>query len=192
MQPTPARILFVDDDQDTCVAMARLLELQGYDPRCAGSCAEARQLIDDGPFDVLVADYLLLDGDGLTVLNYAQRRYPVEGILISGVDSRGEDVVTSAAAAHFAARLIKPIEFAQLHCAIQELLDPSRRAAVISASAQAARKAERLKIFREQIKALSGAELGKVVTEMKRHGEDLREEIAALAQALQDQQPRAE
>src|SRR5690349_6046517 len=128
MQLVPARILFVDDDQDTCVAMARLLQLQGYDPCCAASCADAKLLIDQGSVDLLIADYLLPDGDGLTVLRYAQKRYPVEGILLSGVDSRNEDVVTSVAAAHFAARLVKPIEFTQLQWAIQELLAPSRRA----------------------------------------------------------------
>jgi len=174
------RILFVDDDHDTRVAMDRLLNSQGYEPHCAGNCADAKCLIDEAPIDLVIADYLLSDGDGLTVLHYAQKRYPVEGVLISGVDE--DDLVTTAVAAHFAARLLKPIAFARVMMAIEELLDPSRRAARISASEQTARKSARLEAFRARIGTMPNADLGKIVAEMKRHGEDLREEIALVGE----------
>src|SRR4051812_2068667 len=89
MSALPARILFVDDDIDTCSAMVRLLQRQGFEVRSSHTCQAAMQLLESFPIDLLITDFLLPDGDGLTILQHARRRYPVEGILITGVDRHG-------------------------------------------------------------------------------------------------------
>ena len=74
-QITPARIaadlgglmvLCVDDERDVLVGTAALLERWGASVAAAASCEESLAL--DGAWDVVLADYHLGDGDGLTLL----------------------------------------------------------------------------------------------------------------------------
>jgi DNA-binding NtrC family response regulator len=185
MSVLPARILFLDDDVDTCGAMLRLLRDDGYDACCATTCAEAIALAQDAPLDLLITDLLLPDGDGLTVLRRVRQLYPLEAILISGVDEGYASPVQEIEAQHFATRLVKPVEFAHLRKAVTELLDPRRRAALATAAVAAARAAQRARSLREKVKAMTTAELSRLVAEMKRHGDDLCEEMGVINEIVQ-------
>ena len=60
------RVLCVDDERDVLVGTAALLERWGAAVSAASSCAVAMAL--EGPWDVVLADYHLGDGDGFTLL----------------------------------------------------------------------------------------------------------------------------
>jgi len=79
----PLELLVVEDDEVDRMALERLVRGDGLPYRCsiASSLAEARQLLAERPFDVVLTDYHLGDGDGLEVMALARNR-PV--ILITG------------------------------------------------------------------------------------------------------------
>ncbi|MEZ5460455.1 EAL domain-containing protein [Dokdonella sp.] len=58
------RILFVDDSKSVCQAYSDLLERNGYSVDVAASIAEAVELSDNNPYDLVVVDYFLPDGSG--------------------------------------------------------------------------------------------------------------------------------
>lgn len=65
MAHTKARILHVDDHQDTRLIMAALLQDRGYGVLTAGSLGEALELAKDISFDLYVLDVRLPDGTGI-------------------------------------------------------------------------------------------------------------------------------
>src|SRR5262245_60942049 len=87
MSVLPARILLVDDDARTCYAMVKLLAGEGYSLQGAVTCAAALEAARARTFDLLITDFLLPDGDGLGILQQLRRLYPIEGILITAVDT---------------------------------------------------------------------------------------------------------
>ena len=68
------RILLVEDHEDTFVAMSRLLQKFGHDVRGARSMAEARNVADEGAFDLLLCDIGLPDGSGLELIRELRTR----------------------------------------------------------------------------------------------------------------------
>jgi two-component system nitrogen regulation response regulator NtrX len=58
------RLLIVDDEPTICAALARVLRLEGYDVRTAGSCLEAKELLLNQPVDLLLLDINLEDENG--------------------------------------------------------------------------------------------------------------------------------
>ncbi|WP_034296902.1 response regulator [Herbaspirillum sp. RV1423] len=59
MSVSEPAILIVDDDEGLRMLARRRLEKRGYKVSSAGSIAQARSLLHDGAFDLLVIDYQL-------------------------------------------------------------------------------------------------------------------------------------
>ena len=64
-----ARVLLVDDDRNFTKATSELIELLGHRPSVAQSVEEAKGLIDESPFELLMLDLMLPDGSGLQLLD---------------------------------------------------------------------------------------------------------------------------
>ena len=64
---SPQRILVVDDEPYVCDALRMMLTIDGHDVATAGSAAEALELYDRQPFDLVITDYLMpvMKGDEL-------------------------------------------------------------------------------------------------------------------------------
>jgi len=80
-------VLLVDDEAVLAQIISASLELQGLIVTTVNSVSEACALLDSAhrPFDVIISDLRLLDGDGLDVLRKArQMGWKSRGILISG------------------------------------------------------------------------------------------------------------
>jgi len=188
------RILYVDRDPDTREVMLRLLQRQVFEARAAGTCDQAIACIEAQRIDLLITDYLLPDGDGLTVLKHARKLYPIEGILLTdasdseqeGGTEEGLSLIRGIAAAHFACHLVKPISFVRLNGVIEELLDPRRRAALSSMRVEAARSAARAQALREKVKTMTREELQALSSALRRRGQDLREEVQVLSEMMLD------
>ena len=68
------RILLVDDDKNTCTALAQILREEGY---TVDTCAEgqgALALLSRAVYDVLVTDYMMPGMNGLELVRAAKAR----------------------------------------------------------------------------------------------------------------------
>jgi CheY-like chemotaxis protein len=125
-EPEPAqrgreRILVVDDERIVRDLLARMLREHGYDVETAGSGREARAL--EGPWDLLLTDVVMPDGDGVTL----SRRIPARHVMfISGYDQ--EALVGSNAPF-----LQKPFSREDLGRAVGALFDRERTRAAAPA-----------------------------------------------------------
>jgi two-component system cell cycle sensor histidine kinase/response regulator CckA len=113
--PVEATVLVVDDDESLRLLCRVNLELDGYRVLEAGTCVEARELIERGGIDAVLLDVHLPDGDGRDLLQeLGDRRPPVA--LFTGtapavaVDGLGEAVIP------------KPFEITQLRETVQQLV----------------------------------------------------------------------
>ena len=59
------RILFLDDNDDTCELLDLVLSQAGYEIVIGRSIAEGLQLIKSKPFDMILLDWYFTDGTGL-------------------------------------------------------------------------------------------------------------------------------
>jgi CheY-like chemotaxis protein len=67
-------VLLVNDDPDFLEALAQVLDLEGYTIATATSCDDALQLADTLRPQVIVSDYKMGDGDGVTFLERLRDR----------------------------------------------------------------------------------------------------------------------
>src|SRR5438034_6346099 len=121
MRQAARKILVVDDHVDSLNAMARLLLLTGFEVRTATTYAGAIEQCKESPFDLLISDVGLPDGNGYDLMReLLGRQCATRGIAVSGY---GEDAdVEQSLAAGFSAHLIKPVQFDALREAIQRLI----------------------------------------------------------------------
>jgi CheY-like chemotaxis protein len=116
-----ARILLVEDHDDTARAMARLLHLSGYTVETAGTVANAIKLCEQNEFDLLISDVGLPDGSGYDLMREVlNRRCTSKGIAVSGYGSE-QDVELSIRAG-FSLHLVKPVAFDTLRDAIMRVI----------------------------------------------------------------------
>ncbi len=113
------RILLVEDNRDTLQYLAAVLRRRGHDVVTAARVAAARAAVDEAtvPFDLLLSDIELPDGDGLYLMRElsAGRRMP--GIAVSGFGAP-EDLRLSREAG-FLDHLTKPVDLNRLDAAIR-------------------------------------------------------------------------
>ena len=80
-----ATALVVEDDRFVREGLEGMLELFGYRVTAVGQRAEALQLEDQGPFDVLLCDVVLPDGNGAQLAGELAQRWPgMQVVLMSG------------------------------------------------------------------------------------------------------------
>jgi two-component system, OmpR family, response regulator len=121
MQQTKARILHVDDHQDTRLMMAALLQERGYGVLTAGNAAEALQLAADITFDLYILDVRLPDGTGVELCQKLREMRP--GIPILYYSAYGDAAeVESALAKCGDAYLKKPVCIADIEEMVAKLL----------------------------------------------------------------------
>ncbi len=121
-----ARILFVDDDVQVRMALARLLELLGYHVDEASSGEQALQLLECTPYDLAILDILMPGMDGIEVMHRARQVDPDLPIVFL----TGHGSVESAAEAvrsHAADYLLKPISNRDLAAAVARSLQQHPR-----------------------------------------------------------------
>src|SRR5437667_442051 len=118
--PRHRRVLIVDDHQDTCIGMKRMLERRGYEITVAYSAEQAAEKVRSEDFDLLISDIGLPDRSGYDLMREVRSTKPLPGIALSGFGT--EQDVNEARDAGFSEHLTKPINFEQLEKAIQNLL----------------------------------------------------------------------
>ncbi|MGZ8362244.1 MAG: ActR/PrrA/RegA family redox response regulator transcription factor [Caulobacteraceae bacterium] len=78
-------ILVMDDDAPLRTRLGRALESRGFEPRLAGSVAEALQLVRESPPAFAVLDLRLDDGNGLQVMEAVKAARPdARAVMMTG------------------------------------------------------------------------------------------------------------
>jgi two-component system, chemotaxis family, chemotaxis protein CheY len=82
---TPLTLLIAEDEEEIRLLLAQWLTPMGHTVHSARNGVEALKLIDGIPFDLVITDILMPDGDGLTVIKGLKRLQPKARVLaISG------------------------------------------------------------------------------------------------------------
>jgi signal transduction histidine kinase/CheY-like chemotaxis protein len=116
----PLRILLVDDHQDTCVALERLLVRRGHLVAAAHNVRSAMEAAARNSFDLLISDIALPDGTGTELMTYLHAISRIPGIAISGFGMNGD--VEKSLEAGFAEHLVKPVKMENLEAAIDRVV----------------------------------------------------------------------
>jgi len=107
------RVLVVDDDSSLLEMMRLTLTKEGHDVQTASSAAEARELLDEPRYELVVSDIYLGDESAIDLLDQIQSSNPDAAIIL--VTAQG--TVETAAAARTAGvfdYLAKPFKLGQL------------------------------------------------------------------------------
>jgi diguanylate cyclase (GGDEF)-like protein len=111
--PRPARVLLVEDDPHVQQLGQFILTDVGYAVDVAGTCQEARQLLEGNPPDVVLLDVHLPDGLGLDVLETLQANPATAGIpviVVTGSMEAGAVRALDAGAHDFLPKPFEPTE----------------------------------------------------------------------------------
>lgn len=121
-----ARILLVEDHEATRVTLEQLLRRRQYHVSSAASLAEARTHAAAQPFDLVISDVGLPDGDGSTLMAELRAEYGLEGIALTGFGM--EEDIARCRAAGFVAHLTKPVRLELLEAALGEIFSRQEKA----------------------------------------------------------------
>lgn len=111
------RILLVDDHQDTCDALEKLLIRRGHLVAATHNVRSAMETAVRNQFDLLISDVSLPDGTGMDLLMQLRAISTLPGIAISGFGNNGD--VEKSLEAGFAEHLVKPVKLDKLEAAIE-------------------------------------------------------------------------
>jgi two-component system CheB/CheR fusion protein len=112
------RLLVVEDHEPTLVVLASLLRRHGHDVGTANSVKSALLLASSRPFDFVISDLGLPDGDGTDLMRQLASDHGLRGIAVSGYGMEQDFVRTEQAG--FFAHLVKPINFEELDRTLQQ------------------------------------------------------------------------
>lgn len=109
-------VLLVEDHADTRSVLGMLLNRCGYQTVTAKSLKEARTRLQEMPFDIVISDLNLPDGDGLDLMREAKQTHKLKTIAVTGRTSDEER--NRGLKAGVDCYLTKPIDYQQLKKAL--------------------------------------------------------------------------
>ena len=113
------RLLLVEDHAATLEALSTLLRRAGHSVVTASSVADGLAAAGQGTFDLVVSDLGLPDGTGIQLMEKLRDTWQLRGIAVSGYGM--EDDLARCRDAGFVAHLVKPVRFADLRRAIDNI-----------------------------------------------------------------------
>ncbi|MDD2500679.1 MAG: response regulator [Geobacter sp.] len=76
------RILVVDDEENTRLALTRLLSREGYEVHTAANGQEALSCLRNSPAELIITDLNMPEMNGLTFLRELNREYPTSNVIM--------------------------------------------------------------------------------------------------------------
>jgi signal transduction histidine kinase len=111
------KVLVVDDEESVVVTIKAILQLDGYDVSTTTSGAEARTMVRQQEFDLVLTDLRLEDGDGLDVLRAVREHFPeTVTIMLTGYASLESAIQALRVGAYD--YLVKPSEVEELRSTV--------------------------------------------------------------------------
>jgi signal transduction histidine kinase len=114
------KILLVDDHQDTCAALEKLLIRRGHLVAATHNVRSAMEAAVRNKFDLLISDIALPDGSGTDLMMQLHAISKIPGIAISGFGNNGD--IERSLQAGFSEHLTKPIKLEKLEAAIERAI----------------------------------------------------------------------
>ena len=108
-----ARILVVDDEQSLLDFLRLLLGEAGYEVQTADSMADGRREVAENPYDLVLCDILMPDGNGLDLLREIKRINPRCHVILMSAYGSVETAVGAMKAGAFDF-ITKPFRMTQL------------------------------------------------------------------------------
>lgn len=121
----PISILVADDEPGIRDMLLDWLERDGHRVACAASGHEAAELMRKEHFDLVIADVLMPDGDGLELITESKRAHPEAKIVAISGGGRylhGNDCLKVATGLGAHAAVLKPFSMSQLFDSIHTAL----------------------------------------------------------------------
>jgi signal transduction histidine kinase len=119
------KVLVVDDEESVVVTIKAILQLDGYDVATTMSGAEARAMVRETEYDLVLTDLRLEDGDGLDVLKAVRESYPeTVTIMLTGYASLESAIQALRAGAYD--YLVKPSEVEELRSTVARGIERRR------------------------------------------------------------------
>jgi signal transduction histidine kinase/ActR/RegA family two-component response regulator len=119
--PQGLRILLVDDHQDTCAALEKLLVRRGHLVAATHNVRSAMEAAVRNRFDLLISDIALPDGSGMELMIQLHAISRIPGIAISGFGNNGD--IEKSLQAGFSEHLIKPVKLEKLEAAMERAIE---------------------------------------------------------------------
>lgn len=118
---TMANVLIIDDNPSVSQTLSQQVESMGHRATCVGLLADGLQLSAAQPFDVILLDVHLPDGDGLTALPAlrATASSPEIIIITGDGDPNGAEVAVKAGAWDY---IVKPIPMKEIRLQLTQAL----------------------------------------------------------------------
>src|SRR4051812_44753051 len=116
-----ARIICLEDDQDTCDVVTIILQAAGYEVVTAETIATARRLIAEDGFSLYIVDERLPDGEGVDFIREVRQSGSKTPILVHSANAyqRDIDAAMEAGANDY---LVKPNGWTKLRQVVDSLL----------------------------------------------------------------------
>jgi len=114
------KILLVDDHQDTCAALEKLLVRRGHLVAATHNVRSAMEAAVRNKFDLLITDIALPDGSGMDLMMQLRAISKIPGIAISGFGNNGD--IERSLQAGFSEHLTKPIKLDDREAAIERAI----------------------------------------------------------------------
>ena len=123
--PEQLKVLVVDDEESVVVTIKAILQLDGYNVATTTSGAQARAMVRDTEYDLVLTDLRLEDGDGLDVLKAVRESYPeTVTIMLTGYASLESAIQALRAGAYD--YLVKPSEVEELRSTVARGIERRR------------------------------------------------------------------
>lgn len=119
--PSPAHLLVVDDEPDLLTLYELTLVREGHAVSCAGSLAEARELLALHTFDLLITDMRLPDGMGLELIRELAHSGRSERTVVVTAHGSAENAVEALKQGAFD-YLTKPLDLKQFRAVVATAL----------------------------------------------------------------------
>jgi diguanylate cyclase len=116
----PNRLLLVDDEENVCEALKRILFRDGYEIHVAHSAEAALAVLEREPIDVIVCDQRMAERKGTELLAEVRDRYPKTVRLILSGAADVDDVVEAMEGGAIYKFLAKPIQPALFRANVRE------------------------------------------------------------------------
>ena len=126
------RVLVVDDEPHVRRLLRRLMEQRGYDVAEAVDGRDAIHQLCNSDFDLVIADIVMPETDGLEVIMFLKKTQP--HVKVIAVSAAGNELYLASAKGLGASRVfLKPFDLADITRAAEELLLSSQSACSASA-----------------------------------------------------------
>ncbi|MEQ1878684.1 MAG: response regulator [Bdellovibrionia bacterium] len=114
------KVLVVEDDMELASMIEHDLHKAGFEVVTVGRGIEARDVLQEEEFDLVICDWKLPDFGGLDLLGFVRQRYGIPFVLMTGFSDfiQSQDVYESGAAVF----LSKPFNRTVLHSAVSQAL----------------------------------------------------------------------